>query len=238
MKFRRAKMYDRKCISFVSAPATGKGTAIENLKKTLDEYKILDIPVGGYIRKLKALDIIPQDHREITKEELNKHIFDALKYDVNKFYENLKEKEKSILIFDSFPLYGSQIEMYENIVREFDVENLGCIYLDAPNELLVERIQHRLVCKNCKKVYSTLSEEKMPKKGNICECGYELSQRNDDKYPEVVSGRIDRFNERVKDVKNYFTENNMLHNIDATRIEEDIIEDIIKVLEIEEEILI
>ncbi|MCT4612355.1 MAG: nucleoside monophosphate kinase [Clostridia bacterium] len=204
----------RNCISFVSAPASGKGTAIKNMEELMKGFDIKTIAIGGYIRTLKKEDKIPQDHREISKEELNKFIFERVSQDINEYYEALGERD-SILVLDSFPLYPSQFAMYEDILKEFNLNELGCVTLEVDKDVLVERQKGRLICSSCDNIYNTAIESKMPPEEGICECGAELEKRKDDKDLEVMIGRIESYYKKDKVIMDYFEGKKKLLRIDG-----------------------
>jgi adenylate kinase len=59
--------------------------------------------------------------------------------------------------------------------------------LQVPEEVVLERISSRRVCKNCGRIYSTVAP---PSSGWTCDtCGGEVVQRGDDT-PEAVEKRL------------------------------------------------
>ena len=94
-----------------------------------------------------------------------------------------EEDCKKGFILDGYPRTVPQADALETILDEIDKPIDVVLNLEVPDEVLVERISGRLMCK-CGASYHTIANP--PKKDNICDiCGGEVYQRDDDKAEAV-----------------------------------------------------
>lgn len=112
-----------------------------------------------------------------------------------------QEDVKSGFLLDGFPRNLSQAEFLDSIV---DINLV--VVLDVPDEVTIERISDRRMCKECGANFNL--KFKPPKEPGKCDrCGGELIQREDDK-PSAIKDRlaiyhsetamlIDRYPERI-----------------------------------------
>ena len=110
-------------------------------------------------------------------------------------------------IIDGFPRNMTQAEKLDSLV---DVHLV--IYVDAPKELLIERMAARRFCPYCKTGYSMLFRE-----STTCDkCGTEIIQRDDD-VPEAINKRLEIFYGNIEPILNFYKEKNILHTLDNSR---------------------
>jgi adenylate kinase len=118
------------------------------------------------------------------------------------------------VLLDGFPRTMEQAialsEMMEGLKRQID----GALYVDVPDETLVERLSGRLICRECQ---STFHRTANPFR--ICplgKCsGEHLSQRTDDT-PETVRARLATFHRQSEPVIDYYRLLNLLVTIPAS----------------------
>lgn len=107
-------------------------------------------------------------------------------------------------ILDGFPRNIAQAKKL-NTFAKIDL----VIFVDAPKNLLIERLTSRRFCPRCKANYSLLTH-----KSNLCnKCGDELKQRDDD-VPDAINKRLEIFYENIDPILNYYKEKNILQKID------------------------
>jgi len=99
----------------------------------------------------------------------------------------------------------------------FDKEGI-CIdvvlFLDASEEIIVDRSSHRLTCKNCEQTYNIKYIK--PGKNNLCtNCGEVLYQREDDK-PDQIKRRLSIYHEKTKALVEYYKKQGKLMEVDAS----------------------
>lgn len=202
-----------KNIILIAPPAAGKGTLADRLKKEFDyDY----ISMGDILREEAKTN-------EVIKEKMERGILiddsEVLLSDKNK----LAKVEKSY-IFDGFPRTINQAKAYDEYLLKNN-KSLGVvIYLDVPKEELVKRITSRLICPNCKKTYSSIKKELLPKKEGVCDvCGSKLITRKDDTV-EVFDQRYEEYQDKTKPLIDYYQEKDKLVTIKTLTPEETYLE--------------
>lgn len=123
---------------------------------------------------------------------------------------------QSGLLFDGFPRTVAQVELLESWMsahgRKMDV----ILNMQAPNDMLVDRIAGRRSCKGCSAGFHV--QFKPPSVEGVCDvCGSELFQRDDDK-PAVVLDRIVTYEQQTAPVLTWMRDNGRnIVDIDATQ---------------------
>lgn len=113
---------------------------------------------------------------------------------------------KKGFILDGFPRTLSQAEALTRISK-IDI----AINLNVPDEIIIQRLSNRLVCRKCGAIYNKLTLK--PKRESVCdECGGELHQREDDK-PKVIQDRLNIYRKKTEPLIQYYIERNLLENI-------------------------
>lgn len=109
-------------------------------------------------------------------------------------------------ILDGFPRTLNQAEALDRMSKISLVMNVN-----VPDEIIIERLSNRLVCKDCGAIYNKLTLK--PKRHGTCdECGNTLYQREDDK-PEVIQERLDVYRRKTEPLIEYYRKRNLLKNI-------------------------
>jgi adenylate kinase len=126
---------------------------------------------------------------------------------VNLLVRRLNEPDaKRGFILDGFPRTIRQAESLEEISGVDLVINLN-----VPDEIIIQRLSNRLVCKRCGAVYNRLTLK--PKFDEICDvCGGELYQREDDK-PEVIQERLNVYRRSTEPLIEYYRRKGLLRDI-------------------------
>ena len=109
-------------------------------------------------------------------------------------------------ILDGFPRTLRQAEALEEISKIDLVINLN-----VPDEIIVQRLSNRLVCKRCGAIYNRLTLK--PKVNGVCDvCGGELYQREDDK-PEVIRERLKVYRRNTAPLIEYYRKKGLLRDV-------------------------
>jgi adenylate kinase len=175
-------------------PGSGKGTMAKLLAPKLNVVKITysellreEVDSGSELgEKIKSFmdagKLVPDDISiEILKKKFSQK-------DVSKGF-----------ILDGFPRTIDQAKAI-NEITEIDF----LIYLNPTEDVIIERLSNRRVCKDCHEVYNI--KYMKPKEEGICDkCGGELYQREDDK-PEVIKERIKVYEQKTRPVLDFFRE--------------------------------
>ncbi|MDO4378105.1 MAG: adenylate kinase [Erysipelotrichia bacterium] len=111
------------------------------------------------------------------------------------------------------------------------IEDLGInmvLNLTIDEQLLVDRIVYRRLCKDCGAIYNIKLN---PIADNeVCQkCGGHLHQRDDDTYEKLMV-RLNSYREETQPVIDFYRNKNIVHDIDAGQAVEDVYKQISKVL--------
>lgn len=183
---------ERKIFVFIGAPASGKGTRINECI--------------GY-KSISTSCILKSEGYDLTKGTLiSDEIVNSL------IVREIQRFEKNNIILDGFPRTENQfMTLIEHGIRINKV-----FYIKAPKDFLLERAKDRLTCSKCQASF-TKSEFKRPKNKGICDyCGGTLIERVDDS-EELFNKRLDIFEEKTKPILKIFGEYDIpIIEIDAT----------------------
>jgi len=188
-------------IVMLGPPGSGKGTYASRLTKMLG---IPHISTGDMVREeIKAQTEIGKkikeynDRGELVPDEII----------IKLLAERLKKADaKKGFILDGFPRTLRQAEALEKI-SEIDL----VINLNVPDEIIIQRLSNRLICKRCGAIYNRLTLK--PKVNGVCDvCGGELYQREDDK-PEVIRERLKVYKRSTEPLIEYYRRKGLLRDV-------------------------
>jgi len=198
----------------------GKGTQAEGIKK---EFNIPHISTGDIFRE----NI--KNNTELGKkaqEYMNKGLLvpDELVVDLVKDRLSKEDCKKGFLL-DGFPRTIEQAKALDKVLDKINQKLDRAININVDEEILVERIVGRRICKDCKATYHVKFNP--PKVEGTCDkCGGELYQRDDDK-EETVEKRIKVYNEQTQPLIDYYDSKDLLLNINGEQEIQKVLEDII-----------
>lgn len=130
------------------------------------------------------------------------------------------------VLFDGFPrtIYQSQFldEHLKEIGRHLD----AVIYLKIPDEVINERLEHRVICDQCHMPYHL--KFKPPLQAGVCDdCQGALSPRPED-IPAMIRVRLRAFRQVIRPILDYYQETGRLIIIDGAgdieKVDRDIVE--------------
>ena len=160
---------------FLGPPGAGKGTLAAQVS---EEYKIPQISTGDIFRENiknqtelgKKVKAIMDAGGLVSDEVVLEIVEDRLK----------KDDCKNGFILDGFPRTSPQAEAFEKLGIQVQVVNF-----EVDNQLIIDRLSNRRVCKECKANYNV---KFMPPKveGKCDKCGGELFTREDDKLESIT----------------------------------------------------
>jgi adenylate kinase len=134
-------------------------------------------------------------------------------------------------ILDGFPRTVEQAKSLDKVLHQDGKKVDVVIYIEVPEDVLVERLTGRWICRNCQAVYHTLFNP--PKVAGKCDvCGGELYQRPDDR-PETVRNRLDVYFEQTLPLVDFYREQGLLHEIDGQQEIAAVKSDLLKVIQSE-----
>jgi len=206
---------------FLGAPASGKGT---QTKKLAEDLSIPHIDTGGMLRAAVAEGT---EFGKIAKSYMDQGKLVPAEIVVGIVRERLHKPDcANGFILDGFPRSIEQAEALEKILDEInnnDAKTL-VINIDTSEDVLIDRIVNRRSCKNCGAIYNI---KFLPTKiAGICDkCGGELVQRKDDT-EEVAKSRLETYKTQTQPLIKFYSDKNILVNIDGNREVNQIYEDI------------
>ena len=126
------------------------------------------------------------------------------------------------------------LSKYRNFFYYFDTLIIyGMFYrfglIDVPDEVLVDRVQGRVMCDKCGASYHLKNNP--PAVEGVCDkCGGHLEARSDDR-PETVRARLKVYHELTDPVVDFYRGRGVLSEIDGTKSIENATAEILKILE-------
>lgn len=195
-------------IVFLGPPGAGKGTQAVDLAL---EFAIAHISTGdmlrGEIKAGSALGKLAQSYIDDGNLVPDEVAVDIIRHRLK------KDDAKSGYILDGFPRTVPQAEMLEEMLKDMETALDRAIYLEASEEVIIERLSGRRICRECGKIYHTLN---MPSRSSgICDiCGGETYQRPDDQ-PDAIRRRLQVYQEKTADLIQWYADRNLLTRVAA-----------------------
>jgi adenylate kinase len=187
------------------APGAGKGTYSSRLQSQLG----VDVIAMGDIFRESV-----KQNSELGKKVKSYVEKGALVPD-DVVVEVLKDRLAKIpagkgFLLDGFPRTIEQAKTLEGITQ-LDV----ILLLDVPDEIIIERLSSRRICKNCGSVYN-IRFLKPKVEGKCDKCGGELYQRPDDN-PEVIKNRLQVYKTQTEPLIAYYKQKNVPFVVSVTK---------------------
>ena len=210
-------------IIMLGAPGAGKGT---QAIKIAEKYSIPHISTGDILRAnikngtklgVKAKEFI--DKGLLVPDEL---VVDLVVARID------QEDCANGYVLDGFPRTIPQAKALDKALLAMGQKIDYAINVDVPDENIIHRMSGRRACPVCGATYHVVYAP--TKKENVCDhCQGALILRDDDK-PETVQKRLNVYHEQTQPLINYYTEKNILVEIDGTMDIDDVFDAIVKVL--------
>ncbi len=184
-------------IVLLGAPGSGKGTQAEQLQR---KWRLVHVASGDLFREhlFQKTKLGLQIESYVVRGAL---VPDEVTIAVLRSRLLQADAEKGTIL-DGFPRTVEQALALDEMIQELGRTVDRVIYIEVPDELLVERLAGRLVCRNCQapfhKTYRPFVQCPIQK----CH-GEFLYQRTDDR-PETVRIRLKTFHERTLPVIDYY----------------------------------
>lgn len=203
------------------APGAGKGTQSELLIK---RSNMTQISTGDLFRAaIKGQTDLGRKAQEyMDKGQL---VPDSI---VIGMVEEVLRNGVADFILDGFPRTVAQAQALDELLIKMNLSIGKAIFLEVPQQVLMDRLTGRRVCKNCGAVYHIVS--KPTKKEGICDsCGGEVIQRNDDK-AEVIETRLKTYEEFTSPLKEFYKKAGKYIEVDGNRDTEQVYQEIEKII--------
>ncbi|MGX7352634.1 adenylate kinase [Enterococcus canis] len=206
-------------------PGAGKGTQAE---KIIDAYGIPHISTGDMFRAamanetelgLKAKSYM--DQGALVPDEVTNGIVK----------ERLAEPDTAKgFLLDGFPRTLNQAKALDEILSELNKGIDAVVNIHVAEEILVERLAGRFMCRNCGATYHKIFNP--PTEEGTCDrCGgHEFYQREDDK-PETVKNRLAVNIESSAPILEYYEAQGLLKTIDGDRDIDEVFQEVKTIIE-------
>jgi len=212
-------------IVLLGPPASGKGTQAARLREDLG---LPHVASGDLFREnlanqtelgLKAKEYM--DRGELVPDDVTiAMVMDRL---------NRPDCADGALL-DGFPRTMAQAKALDEALNEQGYEVSDVPYIAVPDEVLVERVSGRRICRTCGESYHVRFNP--PEELGVCdEDGGELYQRDDDK-PETVRKRLKIYWEETSPLIDYYRDKGVLIEIDGDQSIDAVTEELREALDV------
>ncbi len=188
---------------FLGPPGVGKGTQASELAV---EFDIPHISTGDILREeIKAGTELGRLARSFIDD--GNLVPDRVAVDIIR--NRLKQPDaRKGYILDGFPRTVPQAEMFERLLEEMGSRLDRVVYLESAEEVLVQRLGGRRVCRDCGKIFHLVNMP--PKVEGVCDvCGGELYRRPDDE-PDAVRHRLRVYREKTAGLIQWYERKGLL----------------------------
>jgi len=195
---------------FLGPPGAGKGTQAQRLQS---DFRLPYIATGDILREAvkegselgeKAKEYM--DAGDLLPDDL---IIELIVARVD------EDDSRDGFILDGFPRTVGQADALEDAFKRLGRRLTAALLVEADDEVLVQRISGRRVCKKAGHNYHVDFDP--PKHEGVCDHdGSRLIQRDDDQ-PETVRRRLDTYHEKTEPLIDLYDEQGVLRRFDGTR---------------------
>jgi adenylate kinase len=189
-------------------PGAGKGTQAARLT---DDFGLPYIGTGDLLREHKA------EGTELGNEakqymESGKLVPDELV--IKMILEKVEDEGDDGFLLDGFPRTIGQADALGEAMEKRGRKLTAVLLIDAPDEVVMERLSGRRQCSNNHLYHITYDPPKH--EGRCDQCGRPLVQRDDDK-PDSIRERLSTYHAQTEPLKDYYEERGLLRRFDGTR---------------------
>jgi adenylate kinase len=193
-------------IVLLGSPGSGKGTQAENLHRELG------------LTHIASGDLFRQHHEQKTEHGLRAGEFmarGALVPDpitIAMLRDRIRQPDVAFgVLLDGFPRTMEQAvalnDMMVGLGRDLD----AVVYIEVPDEDLIERLSGRLVCRECQVPFHRTANPFRTCPHGRC-AGQHLYQRTDDT-PEIVRARLATYHRQTEPVIHYYRSAGLLATV-------------------------
>ena len=201
-------------------PGAGKGTQTDILCR---RYGIQKISTGDALREvIRSGSELGQQVKGLMDQ--GKFVPDEIVTEIIRDRVSSPDCANGFIL-DGFPRNLAQAEALLNM----GIRMNKALLINVPDEVLVERVQGRVVCSKCGASYHVTNNP--PQEEGVCDkCGGCLEARSDDR-PETVRARLKTYHELTDPVVDFYRGRGVLSEIDGTADIETATAEILKILE-------
>jgi len=189
-------------------PGSGKGTQAERLCKQFD---LPHVASGDLFRDHLKRET---DLGNLARSYMDKGQLVPDDVTIAMVKERLSRSDcRGGTILDGFPRTQAQAEALDSILQELGQSLSGVLFMAVPDDVLIERLSGRRICRKCQAPYHVLFSP--PREAQTCDlCGGELYQRDDD-HPETIKARLDVYHNQTAPLIKFYKAANLLHEVDG-----------------------
>jgi adenylate kinase len=212
-----------KAIVLLGAPGAGKGTTAEGVR---EKTPYQHIATGDILRAalktgtelgLKAKEYM--ERGELVPDEIIIQLVEQ-RLDAG--------NDDDAYMFDGFPRTLAQAQLLEQSLQQRNALLERVFFLDAPRNLLVERLTGRRICRSCGVNYHVTNLP--PKKEGVCDqCGGELYRRADDE-EATIANRLEVFTQQTEALISHYDDKGLLLRIDSAVDKYSLIDKLVEIL--------
>jgi adenylate kinase len=200
----------------LGAVGVGKGTQAQRLAA---ELKIPQISTGDILRAevqagselgLKAKEIM--NRGELVPDDI---IVDMVRQRL------LEPDAVRGAILDGFPRTVPQAQALDELLKELDLPAPRVISIEAPQDVIVERLSSRRVCVTCGAVFNLKSHPDAVERHQCPKGQAQIIQRDDDQ-AETVLQRLKVYEEKTAPLINYYRRGGNLRQISGVGAENEV----------------
>lgn len=201
-------------------PGAGKGTQTDILCR---RYGIQKISTGDALREvIRSGSELGQQVKGLMDQ--GKFVPDEIVTEIIRDRVSSPDCANGFIL-DGFPRNLAQAEALLNM----GIRMNKALLINVPDEVLVERVQGRVVCSKCGASYHVTNNP--PQEEGVCDkCGGCLEARSDDR-PETVRARLKTYHELTDPVVDFYRGRGILSETDGTADIETATAEILKILE-------
>lgn len=210
-------------VILLGAPGAGKGTQAAIISQ---KTGLTHIASGDLFRQAvqKGTEL-----GKLVKSYMDKGELAPDEVTIGVIMERLDEPDcEKGCIFDGFPRTLDQAKALEEKLSEQKKGIDKAVFIDVPDEDLMQRLGGRWTCKNCQAVYHEVASP--PKVAGKCDkCGGELYQRPDDN-EATIRERLKVYFNQTTPVLDYYKNNGKLISVDGKLSIDEVAAKVIEVL--------
>ena len=213
-----------KKLLIIGPPGAGKGTQAANI---VEKYGVCHISTGDMFRSAikngTEMGKLAQSYME--KGEL---VPDSVTVGIVKERLSQSDCSEKGFLLDGFPRNLDQAHSLDVILNELGYALDGVIDVSVENQILINRIIGRRICKKCGATFHV--EFNKPQVEGVCDvCGGELYTRKDDTL-ETAENRLSVYSSQTQPLLDFYAERGLLVNINGDQAVDKVFADIVEKL--------